>query len=255
MEKIAPLAFHRTKAKEIIVPEGVKEIEDLAFSDCEALAHVHLPSTLERISGDALSCYRPVPGARLSIAPDNPYFYVDRTGSCLIRKDDHSLVLAFGEVRRIPPEVRILREHSLDSNGAKELFIPETVSRVERKFLGYFSPHDLTVEGGFERFAEDAFESASLGNLLLLGPAREIPDSFFYNACRVRKITLPEGLERIGENAFADCMDLTDAAFPSTVRYIGPHAFCNTALRKAVLPSGCEVAEEAFEKRTRVRFE
>ena len=254
-EIIALRAFHRTEAKEIIVPEGVKEIEDLAFSECEALAHVHLPSTLERISGNALRCHKTVPGAHLSIAPDNPYFYVDQTGTCLIRKDDHSLVLAFGDVRRIPPEVRILREHSLESNSAGELFIPETVSRVERKFLEYFSPRDLTVEGGLERFAEDAFESASLGNILLLGPAREIPDSLFYNASRVEKITLPEGLERIGENAFADCMDLTEAAFPSTVRYIGPHAFCNTSLRKALLPLGCEVAEEAFEKRTRVRFE
>lgn len=254
-EIIALRAFHRTEAKEIIVPEGVKEIEDLAFSECEALTHVHLPSTLERISGNALRSHKAVPGARLSIAPDNPYFYVDQTGTCLIRKDDHTLVLAFGDVRRIPPEVRILREHSLESNTAKELFIPETVTRVEGKFLGGSYFLEVAVEGGLERFAEDAFESADIMNLLLLGPARDIPDSLFYDASRIGKVTFPEGLERIGENAFADCMTLTDASFPSTIRYIGPYAFCNTALKKATLPAGCEVGEEAFEQYTRVRFQ
>ena len=40
---------------EIVVPEGIREIADQAFSEVKHLQHVHLPNSLERIGKLAFS--------------------------------------------------------------------------------------------------------------------------------------------------------------------------------------------------------
>ena len=64
---------------------------------------------------------------------------------------------------------------------------------------------------------------------------------------RVR-ITLPEGLRVIRENAFAFCTPLTAVELPGSLESIGDHAFyCCPHLRSTVLPSGVEsIGEQAF---------
>lgn len=101
----------------------------------------------------------------------------------------------------------------------------------------------------------------------------EICDGAFRDCPNLELVDLPSTLKRIGANAFAGCKKLRlseiqlpegleiidDGAFygcntpggvlriPSTVRYIGDHAFANTGADEVVLPRGeCEVCGSAF---------
>lgn len=57
----------------------------------------------------------------------------------------------------------------------------------------------------------------------------------------LKKINVPEGIERLADKAFYNCTELVEITLPNTLRYIGPHAFYNCRkLKELKLPYGFE---------------
>lgn len=71
---------------------------------------------------------------------------------------------------------------------------------------------------------------------------KEIPEGIF-SGTDLRNVTIPEGVESIGRNAFYDCGSLTAVTFPSTLKTIGAGAFCDTGLKSLTLPNNLETIE------------
>ena len=60
-------------------------------------------------------------------------------------------------------------------------------------------------------------------------------------------VTLPDGLEEIGWDAFMNCHNLTSVSIPDTVVRIGDSAFCHcTSLSDIKLPEHAEIEDAAF---------
>lgn len=53
----------------------------------------------------------------------------------------------------------------------------------------------------------------------------EIPDYAFMGCGNLRKVTLPDGLKKIGFQAFSECASLESVNFPSSLEDIGSNAF------------------------------
>ena len=77
-----------------------------------------------------------------------------------------------------------------------------------------------------------------------------IPEKQFYRdygdnkKCNyLHKLSLPEGLESIGEHAFYDS-HITHIDFPSTLQTIEQYAFANSMLTEAILPASMECIED-----------
>ena len=68
---------------------------------------------------------------------------------------------------------------------------------------------------------------------------KTIPKSILENT-QVEKIVLSEGVEEIGDYAFANNKLLKSVVFPSTLKKIGRGAFKNSNLESVTLPSGLE---------------
>lgn len=75
----------------------------------------------------------------------------------------------------------------------------------------------------------------------------EIADEAFYG-CGITEITLPSGLNSIGEKAFADCYKLENVTIPDSVTSIGKSAFAGCGkLKNITVPDGVtEIAENLF---------
>jgi len=85
-------------------------------------------------------------------------------------------------------------------------------------------------------------------------PVRAIDADAFANQQYLCYLTLPEGLETIGENAFESCYRLVHVEFPSTLKSIGSRAFANGLHGWTLnLPEGLlDIGSEAFERATKL---
>ena len=65
--------------------------------------------------------------------------------------------------------------------------------------------------------------------------------------CTAMTVTLPNGLLKIGDHAFADCQSLVTIRFPFSLKYIGAEAFRNCkSLNLFSAPHGVTLGENAF---------
>jgi hypothetical protein len=101
----------------------------------------------------------------------------------------------------------------------------------------YTSISDVTGLG----IAENATEINLAGTAV-----KQIPEKEFYMK-NLQKITLPEGIERIENNAFKWCYYLTEANFPQSLTYIGDSAFECAAIESIVIPANVtNIGKNAF---------
>lgn len=72
------------------------------------------------------------------------------------------------------------------------------------------------------------------------------PNTAYY-VSSLTKVTLPEGLETIGDNAFASAPGLSEINLPSTLKSIGERAFMNCNIDNFTIPAGVEyIGANAF---------
>ena len=93
---------------------------------------------------------------------------------------------------------------------------------------------------------KEAFFNVLIDFVSVPSTVKEIEEYAFFN-CSVKRVELSEGVEVIGDSAFADAYYLEEINFPSTLKTIGSYAFCATDLTQVILPdSVTEVHGHAF---------
>ena len=79
-------------------------------------------------------------------------------------------------------------------------------------------------------------------------PVTVIKDECFFNEFKIRSITLPEGLKKIGCGAFALCKGIHEFVIPDSVEEIGTHAFrdcTGLAGGRVVMPQSLRVLDHS----------
>ena len=108
----------------------------------------------------------------------------------------------------------------------------------------------VSIPKGYDRIADGAFSNENahsvLENVNLPKGLTLIGASAFENCTGLTSIVLNEGLENIGEKAFASCK-LKDLKFPSTLKIINDGAFYNVYVTNLKLNAGLEfIGNSAF---------
>ncbi len=106
----------------------------------------------------------------------------------------------------------------------------------------------IIIGDSVKHIGEYAFSHASVKNVIIKG-AKTIGDyAFYWGDENLISVTLNEGLESIGNNAFQTCKTITDIIIPNSVKTIGKYAFgiC-FGLKTIKLGSGLtQIGEFAF---------
>ena len=63
-----------------------------------------------------------------------------------------------------------------------------------------------------------------------------INDNAFYNCINLTDVSLPSSLTKIGRSAFRQCHSINTISIPDTVTFIGKYAFYETSLISATIP-------------------
>lgn len=203
--------------RRIILPDGVKRIEEMAFSYCINLEEVNIPSSLQYLGTYAFS-------------------------DCVNLKTD-PLVFSEGFERF----GNLVFQNCRSLTG--EVVLPSTIKEIGDGAFFCSKISSINLPEGLEKIGDAAFYACRLKEVWIPNSCQTIAGTnTFQQNYPLKKIHLPEGLGRIPSCFANDCWDLQEVNIPSTVKSIDRAAFeqCKS-LKKINLPNGLETIErEAF---------
>ena len=96
------------------------------------------------------------------------------------------------------------------------------------------------IEGHTYDIAEKAFESdMGIGKLTIGNGVRKIGAEAFRSCIYMKKLTFKDGVTEIGDSAFASCFLIEEVKLPSSLEVIGDNVFMQCSnIERAVLPEG-----------------
>lgn len=190
---------HLLDAKETLagvyeVKEGTLTIAEYAFSYCDELTNVIIPESVKTIGEDAFKSCESLENVILSEGLMTIGGY------------------AFGYCK------------SLIS-----IIIPDSVTNIGHyAFKGCESLATVSIGKNINSIGDSIFEACP--NIIEATIAmKEIPSELFIYKNNLKKVSLKEGVEKIYDEAFANCTYLETINFPNSLKYMGKNILMNTA--------------------------
>lgn len=201
LKEIRSDAFCGTDLTEFIAPDSLTDVWAYAFKDCGALSAVELKNVRNVGDGAFESCTA-LRSIRLSDKmTELPDHIFDGCSSLAdIDMPDNPIAVSFSVFNG----TAYYNEPSNWGNGV--LYVDGYLIAVSNDFAPLT---EYTVKDGTIVIADDAFSGVGYSS-------------------KLKKMTLPTGLYRIGQYAFSKLFSLTEINIPDTVRSIGYGAFSGT---------------------------
>lgn len=197
------LYLNDTLLTEVIIPQGITEIKNYAFEDCQHITTVTIPQGVTAIGSSAFN-------------------------SC------SSLASV-----TIPESVTDIGKSAFSGcSGLVSVTIPEGVTTIHTNtFYRCKSLTDLVLPNGITTIDSYAFEDCdSLTEAIIPDSVTIIGQYAFRNCNNLSTVVIGNGVEEIGYEAFYGCPKLTDLTLGNSVRTIGSNAFRSSGITSLVLP-------------------
>ncbi len=222
----------------ISIPEGVTVLSEGCFSGCTSLEEVDLPSTLERIEPSCFGC-----SYDSLVETDQPV-----SVGCTSLK---TLV--------IPASVTYIGIYAFD--GCSSLTGPLDLTNVpdleDYTFRDCASLDNITIAGdvslgtgvfyGCESLTTLSDGSAASGVVLPEG-IEKMGQNAFYGCSAIESLSVPAAIATVPQGAFSGCSSLIDLTLSEGVEAVGQESFANcTSLKTLATPASLtEIGISAF---------
>lgn len=247
--------FNSSPLKTVIIEEGVTKIHSRLFYNQKEIMNINLPSTMKEIGESAFqnTSLKTVlfPSAIENIGAF-AFGDIESLTSIVVGNNLVTGKYAFSgsknlETVNFKSGTRKIVDAFLADTGITDFVVPEGVEEIGKDaFSSNKQLTKLTLPSTLKTIGEGAFSNTGLKEIVFPASMKTIPKGILENT-QVEKIVLSEGVEEIGDYAFANNKLLKSVVFPSTLKKIGRGAFKNSNLESVTLPSGLEeIAEEAF---------
>ena len=207
----------------VVIPEGITEIGDFAFSNCPSLENI-------------------------LVSADNPSYV--SINNCCLSKDLRKLI--FGCRSSIIPEgISMIEESAFEGCvGQTSIVMPEGVKEIGRDaFSGCTGLTNIVIPDSVTEINGGAFFGCtSLTSIVIPKGVTEIGESAFGGCVGLTSVVMPKSVTKIGWGAFKDCTSLTSIVIPKGITEIGESAFSGcTGLTGVVIPEGVtEISMNVF---------
>lgn len=194
----------------IVIPEGITEIEELAFDNFR-LKSVTLPSTLVKIGKGAFK---------------------------------YCKNLTFVDFSRCKKLVEIGEEafggHDDECAKFKQIDLPDSIRHIGKD--AFRDIEKIVFPASLEEIVDWAFGDPHVDNLRVADFSKckkleRIGKYAFRDVKTLETVILPPNLKNIGDSAFSGCSALTSITIPNSVKEIGNSAFSRCSIRSVILPS------------------
>ena len=253
IEEIGRNAFWNAyQLEKAVLPEGLLSIGEQAFRYCSGLKEIHLPSTLKAIGDYAFAncndlntvvSYMSEPCAiNRNVFTvwkwyDNDTSVEEFTSATLYvpigTKPNYESAAVWNEFSKIyQGELKGITIEGITyfyATGEDVASIVRSDAEILRE-KDVMIPSSIEIDGKpyeVKSIGISAFEGCPMKSLTIESGIEEIGQNAFWNAYRLEKAVLPEGLLSIGEQAFRYCSGLKEIHLPSTLEEIDVNAFSN----------------------------
>lgn len=229
--------------KEVSISSGIEQIWSGAFSNCSNFTDLYIPASVNLLGGrtpdGSVMCSIPSVCDGESnfvcyhVDKDNNYFK-DING-VLYSKDMKTLIHYPQKSEAIInlSTVEIINDSAFAYSQIRSVVIPNNVRVIEQNaFKSAAHLEEVEFQCGQIERGEYAFYNCSKLTSLTLSPQmKSIPTAMFIDCVGLGSIDIPEGVQTIGEFAFADT-NLYHVSLPSTITSISRNSFsgCNELL-------------------------
>ena len=286
VESIEMAAFAECSALKsvmLILPYYLTSIGNSAFAQCTALRHMSIPSGVTLGTGTfagcaALTTVHVYKDETATVKTQLETSGLDTSGLTFV--EDFAVrhtetvngiewhFLTNGEESEIENRV----DSAIPSDTAGDITVPATlggcpVTRIgEAAFRGCASLTGVTLPASVTSIGDQAFENCSSLKMVVPETVTSLGDAF--NGCDAmadedgfvivrgvlhhyagseKDVEVPDGVKRIGENAFSHCDSLKYVTLPATVSVIGRGAFYSCdALADAIMRGVTSIDSQAF---------
>lgn len=196
---------YRDEIRSIVIHDGIKDVSDDAFSDCNNLTEVTIPATVESIGYSAFASCESLNIVNLAEGL--------QTISTSAFEGDTSLTELI-----LPGTITTLGSDMISGTSISAISIPNKTAEAYGALANALYLDSVVFADGIKKIPGYLFEGSS----------------YVY----VYEITIPDSVTEIGERAFAGCQLLQSVELPDKLEKIGYGAFQqNTGLREITLPA------------------
>ena len=268
----------------IILPDGLTDIGDNAFSDCNSLMNVVIPGSVTSIGANAFrGCSSltsiTIPESVTSIGVNafcgcssltsitipesvtriDGWAFSDCSSLMNIAIPEGVTSIGYGTFSgcssltsiTIPDSVTSIDVWTFhDCESLIYIEIPKSVTSIgDSSFGNCTNLTSITIPDSVTSIGDFAFSGcSSLTSIIIPKGVTSIGYGTFSDCHSLTSITIPESVTTIGDSAFSDCYSLTSITIPDSVTSIGNSAFYNCySLTSITIPNGVtSIGDSAF---------
>lgn len=247
---------------EVIIPEGVTEIDYNAFEECSDVTSIVFPKSLTacRVCGmfkyakalkkltipNSLTTVFGITSSsqiiEIVVSTDHPTLKVDN--GIIYSKDGKSIIsvppqLAYGKFI-VPDGVEVIGVQAFDGCASlKEVVLPSSITEIKYgAFWGCKQLQIINLPTGLKEIAESCFQGCTtLESIVIPDSVKKIKAYAFAYCDNLQSIKLGAKLDNVARSVFDSCKKLNEITFPENVKTIAcGYNFFTTVHFKAPVP-------------------
>ena len=238
----------------LILPNGVTDIGNFAFTGYKGLTDITLPESVTTIGYTAFYGCTGLTNITIpeSVTTIGNYAFYGCTGLKNIKLPENITTIGysvFSSCSRltnisIPKSVTTIRDYAFSNcTGLTEITFPESVTTIENyAFTGCTGLTNITIPERVATIGKYAFSDCTgLTNITIPKSVTTIGECAFSDCTKLTNITFSESVTKsvttIGKYAFSNCISLTRVIIPTSVKIIESGAFSDCLeLKKITIP-------------------
>lgn len=219
--------FDCDKLIDIVIPNSVKFIRENAFSYCNGLKNITIGSGVQHIGRGAFCDCSNL--TVISVDQNNSHYSSDEFGVLYNKNKTELIQYPIGNKQTsyvIPDSVNLIGDASFSDAKLKDVKIPNSVTIIgDGAFYRCVNLTEITIPNSTVEIDDRVFcYCENLTNITIGVNVRRIGVCAFY-ACNVKEFVIPDSVKIIDDQAFGYCEKLETITIPNSIESIGRLAF------------------------------